>query len=55
MTFVCAGCGCRAERGVRVGVCDDPACCCHDLTAAEGVEPAAPYIAPSGDPFKLPG
>lgn len=31
MEMHCADCGCRVDRGVRVEMCGDPACCCRDL------------------------
>ena len=31
MEMRCADCGCRVDRGVRVEMCGDPACCCREL------------------------
>ncbi len=38
MVTTCAECGCLVERGVRVAVCADDACCCSHLSTREALE-----------------
>ena len=42
MEILCADCGCRVDRGVRVAVCADPRCCCAHLPIRAGAADPPP-------------
>ena len=43
--MICAQCGCLVDRGIRLTVCDDPACCCKDLVLQSTVALSARVVA----------